>query len=473
MRENCRMAKKNILVVDDELSIREFFSIMLKKEGYEVSLSSNGKEALKVIKKQTFDMVISDIKMPEMSGIELLREVMNINPNLIVIMITAYASAESAVEAMKLGAYDYIIKPFKVDEIRIIIENAFENTDLKTENILLRKELGESYQFGSIVGASDSMLAIYSLIKRVATTDTNVLITGESGTGKELVAKAVHYNGSRRNKPFVTVNCSAIPETLMESELFGHKKGSFTGAISDRKGLFHVADSGTIFLDEIGEIPPHIQVKLLRVIQERTFRPVGATNDVSVNIRIICATNKKLEHELKKGTFREDLYYRLNVVNIQIPPLRERKGDIEILANFFLNKYSVALKKKVMKISNEAKNYLKNYKYPGNVRELENIIERAIALELTGIVMPESLSSEITGKSVGVISTPGNIELTDDGIDLDAIISNIERAILLQALARTGGVKKHAAKLLGITFRSMRYRLEKHSLDSPDSRQED
>jgi len=464
------MAKKRILVVDDELSIREFFSIFLKKQGYEATMASGAKEAMKILKKNTFDMIISDIKMPEMSGIELLRKVMEINPNIIVIMITAYASAETAVEAMKLGAYDYIIKPFKVDEIRIIIEQAFESTDLKTENILLKKELGESYKFGSLIGASDKMLDIYSLIKRVSRTDTNVLITGESGTGKELVAKAIHYNSPRREKPFVTVNCSAIPETLMESELFGHKKGSFTGAVSDKKGLFFVADRGTIFLDETGEIPPQIQVKLLRVIQERTFRPVGAVNDISVDIRIICATNKKLEAEVKKGTFREDLYYRLNVVNIQIPPLREREGDIEILANYFLQKYSNSLKKSLQKISNDSIKYLKNYNYPGNVRELENIIERAVALELTNVIMPESLPASVTGRAQDVVATPGNIEITDEGIDLETILNNIERAILLQALSKTGGIKKHAAKLLGITFRSMRYRLEKLNLDSADEK---
>ena len=414
-------------------------------------------------------MVISDIKMPEMSGIDLLNEINTIDPNILVIMITAYASAESAVKAMKLGAYDYIIKPFKVDEIRIIITQAFESKDLKTENILLKKELGENYEFSNIIGASDSMLSIYSLIKRISPTNTNILITGESGTGKELVAKAIHYNGSRKDKPFVTVNCGAIPETLMESELFGHKKGSFTGAIAEKKGLFYVADKGSIFLDEIGEIPPQIQVKLLRVIQEHTFRPVGGISDIAVDIRIICATNKKLEAEVKKGNFREDLYYRLNVVNIQVPPLREREGDVELLAKHFLVKYVTTLNKKISKFANETFSYLKNYKYPGNVRELENIVERAVALELSKVIMPESLPAEVTGKAHDIVTTPGNIEITDEGIDLESIINNIERAILLQALAKTKGVKKHAAKLLGITFRSIRYRLEKHNLDSESS----
>jgi len=459
------MAKKRILVVDDELSIREFFSILLEKENYDCTLAASGKEALKILKKNSFDMIISDIKMPSMTGIELLREVMNINPNMIMVMITAYASAESAVEAMKLGAYDYIIKPFKVDEIKIIIQQAFETTDLKTENILLKKELGENYEYSNIIGASDKMINIYSLIKRVSTTDTNILISGESGTGKELVAKAIHYNGTRREKPFITVNCGAIPETLMESELFGHKKGSFTGAISDKKGLFYIADKGTVFLDEIGEISPPIQVKLLRAIQERTFRPVGAVSDISVDIRIICATNRNLDSEVKKGNFREDLYYRLNVVNIQIPPLRERDGDVDLLAKFFLRKYTNALKKKITKFSNDTVEFLKSYKYPGNVRELENIIERAVALELSNIIMPESLPSELTGRPEEVVASPGNIEITDEGIDLETILNNIERAILLQSLSKAKGIKKHAAKLLGITFRSMRYRLEKHNLD--------
>jgi len=317
--------KHKILVVDDEESLREFLEIMLKREGYEVTTAANGELALKQLKKKNFDIVITDLQMPKVNGMEVLEKAKNIDSNLVVIVITAFGSTESAVKAMKLGAYDYITKPFKIDEIKIVIKKALEKSSLKKENILLKKELGEKYNFGNLVGSAAAMVKIYDLIQRVCETKTNVLITGESGTGKELVAKAIHYNGPMKDKPFVTVNCGAIPEPLMESEMFGHKKGSFTGAIADKMGLFESANGGTIFLDEIGELPLSIQVKLLRVLQEKTFRKVGGLENVKLDIRVMVATNRNLQEEVKKGNFREDLYYRLNVIHIQLPPIERSK----------------------------------------------------------------------------------------------------------------------------------------------------
>src|SRR3990167_7966973 len=322
--------KPKILVVDDEESLREFLEIMLKREGYDIATAADGDQAIKLLTKKSFDMVITDLQMPKIHGMQVLAKAKEIDPELVVLVITAFGSTESAVEAMKLGAYDYITKPFKIDEIKLIIKKALEKRILARENIFLKKELETKYTFGNLVGSAAAMVKIYDLIQRVCETRTNVLITGESGTGKELVAKAVHYNGPLKDKPFVTVNCGAIPENLIESELFGHKKGSFTGAISDKLGLFEVANNGTLFLDEVGELPLSIQVKLLRAIQERIIRRVGATEDMKVDVRIIAATNRNLEDMVAKGTFRQDLYYRLNVINIRTPSLRERPEDIPL-----------------------------------------------------------------------------------------------------------------------------------------------
>ena len=313
------MSKERILIVDDEESIREFLEIMLRREKYEVATASSAKKALKILEKENFDMVITDIQMPEMNGIELLGKIKDTDSDTVVIMVTAYGSTESAVEAMKLGAYDYITKPFKIDELKIIIKNALSANTLKQENIQLKRALEKKYSFQNIVGSSPSMLKLYDMIQRISQTKSNILINGESGTGKELIARAIHYNGPLKDKPFITINCGAIPENLLESEMFGHKKGSFTGAIADKKGLFEVADTGTIFLDEVGDLPLSIQVKLLRAIQERTFRRVGSTQDVHVDVRVICATNKNLEQEVKKGQFREDLFYPLNVTYCKLP----------------------------------------------------------------------------------------------------------------------------------------------------------
>lgn len=463
------MALSRILVVDDEESIREFFQIMLKREGYDVVTAANGKEGFEAYKKHSVDVIISDIQMPEMSGMDFLVKVKEADPEMVMIMVTAFGSTDTAVEAMKLGAYDYIQKPFKIDEIKIILRQALEKRSLKMENVQLKKELGTKYAFDNIIGGAPPMLRIYEMVKRVANTKSSVLITGESGTGKELIARAIHYNGPLKDKPFVTVNCGAIPENLMESEMFGHKKGSFTGAIADKKGLFEVANTGTIFLDELGELPLTMQVKLLRVIQEGTFKRVGGTEDISVDVRVISATNKVLDVEVKAGRFREDLFYRMNVIQIHCPPLRERKEDITMLANHFLEKFSVALGIGVKKISAEAMVVLQRYHFPGNVRELENIVERTVALEPGTLILPESWPRHLLDvkdvSPVGALDA-NKIEITSEGIELEKLVAEFERTLLVKALQQTGGVKKKAAKLLKISFRSMRYRVDKYALSN-------
>ncbi|KYG60329.1 sigma-54 dependent transcriptional regulator [Bdellovibrio bacteriovorus] len=456
--------KSRILVVDDEESIREFLEIMLKKEGYEVTLAEDGQKAKDLLTKKTFDMIISDLQMPHVTGIELLKHVKESYPDTVFMLITAFGTTETAVEAMKMGAYDYLTKPFKIDEVRLNIQNALRSRNLEVENRSLKKELVKEYSFQNMVGNSPAMHAIYDMVKRVSQTPTNVLITGESGTGKEVVAKAIHYNGPLKDRPFVTVNCGAIPENLMESEMFGHKKGSFTGAVSDKAGLFEVADTGTLFLDEVGELPLTIQVKLLRAIQERVIRRVGATEDMKVEVRIIAATNRNLEEMVQKGTFRQDLFYRLNVINIKTPGLRERREDVPLLANHFLKKYNERLGKNIGAISAEAMEILKKYDYPGNVRELENLIERTVALEGGATILPESLPPMVNTASGRKMASSNEIEIGDDGVDLDKVMGQIEKELLVKAIHAAGGVKKRAAKLLHISFRSMRYRIEKYNL---------
>ncbi len=458
------MSKDKILVADDEQSMREFLEIMLKKEGYKVFLAPNGEEVVKMIEKDIFDLVLLDIRMPKLDGISALKKIKSVNPETIVIMITAYASADSAIQAMKEGAYDYITKPFKVDEIKLIIRNALEKKQLQNENRLLKKMVKERYHFDNIIGQSPKMLDLYDLLEKVSPTKTNILITGESGTGKELVAKAIHLNSPRRDKPFVTLNCGAIPESLIESELFGHMKGAFTDAIATKKGLFEVADEGTIFLDEISELPLLMQVKLLRVLQDKEFKRVGGTEDIRVDVRIISATNKDLEEEVREKRFREDLFYRLNVIQIKLPPLRERREDIPLLAEHFLKKYSTELNKNITKISPEALQILLQYDYPGNVRELQNIIERAVALE-TGIELSSKNLHSYLNEQPPVKKGLFDLEIPKEGIDLERVVEDLERTLLLKALDKTKGIKKKAAELLHINFRSMRYRLEKYGLN--------
>lgn len=456
--------KHRILVVDDEESIREFLDIMLKKEGYTVTTAENGRVAKDILEKKSFDLVISDFQMPEMTGKELLKYVKDHFPQTIFMMITAFGTTESAVEAMKMGAYDYITKPFKIDEVRINIANALRSLSLEKENRHLKKELVREYNFNNIIGNTEVMHNVFNMIKRVSLAPTNILITGESGTGKEVIAKAIHYNGEAKDRPFITINCGAIPENLMESELFGHKKGSFTGAVVDKEGLFQAASGGTLFLDEIGELPLNMQVKVLRAIQERVIRRVGDNEDVKVQVRLIAATNRDLQSMVDDKTFRQDLFYRLNVIPIHAPALRDRVADIPLLANHFLKKYNDRLGKNIQGITAEAMHVLKSYNYPGNVRELENIIERTVALEPGSSILPESLPPFVNTTEGRKLASSHDIEVTEEGIDLEKILGQIEKELLIKAMHTSGGVKKRAAKLLKITFRSMRYRAEKHDL---------
>jgi len=384
-----------ILVLDDERSLCELLKVVFKKEGYEVLTTPSPKKAIEITKKDDIDVLVSDIKLPEMSGMEVLKRLRKARPELPVVMITAYGTIKEAVEALKMGAYDYIIKPFDIEELKVVVAKAIENKKLQDENIRLRKELREKYSFENMIGKSKKMVEIYSLIEKIAPTETTVLITGESGTGKEMAARAIHYLSPRRDKPFVTINCGALPESLLESELFGHVKGSFTGAVSDKKGMFEVADKGTLFLDEVGEMSPMTQVKLLRALQERKIRRVGGTEEIPVNVRIIAATNQDLKKKIADGSFREDLYYRLNVLSLEMPPLRERKEDIPLLVNHFLQKYCQKLGRKLKRVAPEVYAVFETYHWPGNIRELENVIERVVAIEERETITRECLPEEL------------------------------------------------------------------------------
>ncbi len=464
--------RKRIMVVDDELSMREFLSIMLRKHGYQVDVAGSGEEALDKIERELYDLVITDLSMPRIDGMTVLQRVKDVSPTTAVILVTAYATTESAIEAMKRGAYDYIIKPFKVDELKIIIENALEQRRLVTENQLLRQELESRYGFGNLIGGSPSMLEVYDLIRKVKDTRTNVLVYGESGTGKEMVARAIHYNGGRKEFPFVAINCGAIPENLIESELFGHKKGAFTGAITNKPGLFQTADGGTIFLDEIGEMPLNTQVKLLRVIQERSFKSLGGIEEIKVNVRVVAATNRDLAQEVKAGRFREDLYYRLNVIQIRLPPLRERMEDLPHLVDHFMVKFTQEYDKPIRGVHEETLRALMSYHFPGNIRELANIIERAIALESADRIQRSSLPPHLLSQ-VGELSEWAAMGLPPEGIDLEATITALERHLINQALERSQGVKKRAARLLKISFRSFRYRLAKFGIEAGEGDEEE
>lgn len=453
----------HVLVVDDELSMREFLAILLDREGYTVDQAASAEEALACLERKTYDLVISDVKMPGLDGITLLGRIKEVAPDTAVLLMTAFSTAEQAVEAMKLGAYDYIAKPFKVEEVKILARNALEKRDLKRENLRLRQEVQERYSFSGLIGKSKKMREVYSLIEKVAPSTANVLILGESGTGKELVARAIHYNSQRKGKPFVAVNCGAIPETLMESEFFGHKKGAFTGAVGDRAGLFEQAEGGTLFLDEIGEVPLQLQAKLLRAIQEKEFRRVGGTLDQKADVRLVAASNRDLEEQVKEGSFREDLFYRLNVVQVKMPPLRERGDDIPILVEHFYKKY-VQPPYSDRIITQGALKLLMSYGFPGNVRELENLVERCSVLGNREI-SEECLPPQLHAGKRPECGAAAECELPEEGMDLEAYLDGIEKRILLQALERSGGVKKKAAELLRLTFRSFRYRLAKFGMD--------
>lgn len=455
----------SILVVDDEQSMLDFLDILLTKEGYRVTLAESGEKACDLLGRESFDLVITDIIMGGVDGIQVLKKSKALSPDTVVVLISAYATAETAVQAMKEGAYDYIPKPFKIGEFKRIIREALESRRHREGE--QRDASGRTKHFDLLVGESPQMRRIYDLTERVALTKTNILITGESGTGKELVARAIHRLSSRRDRGFVAISCAGIPENLIESELFGYKKGAFTGAAADKVGLFEMADGGTVFLDEVGELTQAIQVKLLRVIQERSFTSVGDTREKSVDVRFISATNKDLENEVIYNRFREDLYFRLNVIQIPMPPLREREGDLPILAQHFIEKYSRELEKDVKKISAYAMDILQEYTFPGNVRELENIIERSVALETSNIVLPESLAlSHFRARPQE--KKRRKYDLQPEGIDLDACLAELEKDYLVKALEMMHGSKQKAADLLGVSMRSFRYRLEKAGLLSKD-----
>ncbi len=450
-----------ILIVDNEKSMRDFLSIVLKKEGYRCKTAEDGEQALKMVENEGADLVITDIKMPKMDGLSLLKALKASSPETATVMMTAFASTETAIEAMKEGAYDYLTKPFQIDEVKLIIKNVLERKTLRQENNQLRRELKSHADFTQIIGKSHKMRQVLALVEKVADNKSNVLITGESGTGKEMIARAIHYNSSRKDHPFVTVNCSALPENLLESELFGHMKGSFTGAISNKPGLFETADNGSILLDEIGETSLAIQVKLLRVLQERELRRVGGTKDIKVDIRIIAATNKNLEDLIAEGKFREDLYYRLDVIPIHLPPLRDRPEDVPLLAHFFLQKYNENLAKSIEGIAPEVLHLLMQHEWRGNVRELENVLERAVALTTNKTLSLEDFSGNLM-KAPQSIPLPSDIP--EEGLDLEALISKIEKELLIKALHETHWVKKEAAKRLHLNFRSFRYRLAKYDI---------
>jgi two-component system response regulator PilR (NtrC family) len=449
---------KRILVVDDEQSMRELLAIMLKKEGYEVVTAESRAVAAAVLAQGPTDMVITDVRLPDGDGIEILRHVKSASPETAVIVMTAFGSTEAAVAALKLGAHDYLLKPFDVEELKIVVRNALEQRQLREENLRLKAEFRSQHGLDRLIGVSPVMVALFDLVRTIAPTGSTVLITGESGTGKELVAKAIHALSGRRDEPFVSVSCGALPETLLESELFGHLKGSFTDAHQNKKGLFEAAHTGTLFLDEVGEMSASMQVKLLRALQERRIRRVGGTEEVEVDVRVVSATNVPLETLVREKRFREDLFYRLQVIPIQTPPLRERREDIPLLAEHFLRRFSRELGKSLAKISEEAMARLAHHSWPGNVRELENVIERAVALETTAAVLPERLPEALWSSKpqpVGQDLSPG--------FKLDEHLKGMERHFLRQALERAQGDRARAAQLLGVSSRSLRYLMRKHS----------
>ncbi len=450
-----------ILVVDDEGPQRELICGYLKKQGYDVFAAANGEQALKQFQQEPLELILTDQRMPGLSGLDLLKAARAINPETNVIVMTAYGNIETAVEAMKEGAADYLTKPVNLEELSQRIQRIKERQQLYAENKELREELGQRHRIEGIIGESGQMLEVISLVRRVASSEATVLIRGESGTGKELIAKAIHYASPRTRRPLIRVNCAALPENLLESELFGHERGAFTGAVAARKGRFELADGGTLFLDEIGDLPPHLQAKLLRVLQEKEFERVGSSKPLSVNVRVLSATHRDLEAQIKTGQFREDLYYRLNVVTILLPPLRERRQDIPALMDHFLRSLARKNGKTIRGFTREARDALLRYDFPGNVRELENLIERAVVLT----------RDEVIGRG----DLPLALEESEGKIDrethLTAAVEGLERRMIKEALARARGVQTRAAEALGVTERALRYKLKKYGFqgEDPDS----
>jgi two-component system response regulator PilR (NtrC family) len=467
--------RPRILVVDDEASMRDMLRIVLRRDGYDVRVAPDGRVALDILKREPFDLLLSDIRMPDLSGVEVLRAAKELNCDIIAFMMTAYASTSTAVEAMRLGAVDYFTKPFNMDELRLKVRQHLEAHRLKQENLLLKRALHSRHEFSNIIGNSETMLSLFRLVETIACTNSTILITGESGTGKDMIARAVHCNSLRAEHPFVALNCGAVPETLLESELFGHLRGAFTGADANKKGLMEVAEGGTIFLDEIGEMTPSMQVKLLRVLQDRRFRRLGGTDEVQADIRIIAATNQDLPKLVAEGRFREDLFYRINVIPLQLPPLRDRREDIPLLAQHFMEKFAGQMNKPVQSISGEAQQRLVAYGWPGNVRELENVIERCVALEQTPVILADTLPDQVrpgasgptTGRPTEGAEGPSSLPPLPDlgaGFDLEAQGDDFYRHYITLALQRAGGVQTRAAELLGMSFRSFRYYAKKFNV---------
>ncbi len=440
------------MIIDDEPLMRITVQDALINEGYQVTSAETGKKGLSLFKENPVDILITDLRLPDQDGLHILKEIRTIHPETQVIIITAYGSIDSAVTAMKEGASDYLTKPFSMDELLLVIRRLLRMKQLEEENVLLRERIEERFGLEGLVGKSPQMQKIYDLIETVSQTDATVLIQGESGTGKEMVANAIHFKSLRKNGPFVKVNCSALPETLLESELFGHEKGAFTGAIKQRKGRFEMADGGTLFLDEIGELSPGVQVKLLRVLQERKFERVGGNETLSVNVRLICATQKDLKEEIQRGDFREDLYYRLNVVPIQLPPLRERREDILLLADHFLEKFSRKMGKEITGLSQEAKTLLLKYPFPGNIRELENMLERAIALLKGKVIQAGDLPEEVCENTMPIQTLCEKIQASRP---LATAVSLFEKEYIQSVLEKTKGKKGQAAELLGISRKTL------------------
>jgi two-component system response regulator PilR (NtrC family) len=452
-----------LLIVDDESSLLQFLDLLFTENGYEVTTASGVISARAKLAEASFDLVLCDITMPDGSGLDLLREILDgQDERTAVIMMTAYTSTESAVEAMKAGAYDYVSKPFDVEELKLLVERALEKTELYEENVYLRRELQDRYTFSNIIGRSGRMQSIFTLIERVSKTPSTVLIRGESGTGKELIARAIHFNSNRSQARFLSINCGALPENLLESELFGHERGAFTGAVREKQGLFQEASNGTLFLDEIGEMTPSMQVKLLRALQEKTIRRVGGTREESIDVRIIAATNQDLEEQISNGSFREDLFYRINVIPIHLPALRKRREDIPLLAEHFVRKYSVELGTEPVRFSVEAMRLLERYEWPGNVRELENVVERTLALRSGPVVTANDLPPIVSRQP----ESDDEIRLPDEGLDLEAYLDEIRRRLMNEALERCDGVQTQAAELLGMSFRSFRYYAKKMQLSA-------
>src|SRR5437868_6486132 len=453
----------NLLIVDDEPSMRQLLTLVFGREGHSVRASENGRQALAALRDEPAELIISDVKMPDMDGISLLRAARDVQPDVAVIMMTAFATVETVREAFKLGADDFIQKPFDVEELKLIAAKALERQALVKENRAFRRAQRERGSLGNIIGRSDRMQAVYQMIETVAEVQSTILVTGDSGTGKELVARAIHDLSPRAEKPFISVNCGAFTETLLESELFGYTKGSFTGATANRKGLFEAANKGTIFLDEIAQMSPAMQVELLRVLQERKVRPVGAHDEAEVDTRVIAATNRDLAAMVKDGTFREDLFYRISVIPIELPPLRERREDIQELVAHFVQKFC-AQTGRPLTISPKAMELLERYSWPGNVRELEHTIERAVALERTNEIQPERLPEHVTQYNPARVAAA--LDLPDEGLNLTAHLDQLEKTYLLEALQRTGGNQTRAAELLQLSVRSLRHLLDKHGIRS-------